>query len=161
MPGRSACVARRTTGTVWESGGITRVPSEVDHDLDRLALVHRAVAVGHAVEVGDAVEHAPRLYPAFEHVGQKLLDVRADGGRAARDDDVVEERRLRRRNLLVLRDADASDRAARPRDAQCRDRRLLIADALQDGVRAEAARQLAHALYARVAALADNVRRAE
>ena len=40
-------------------------------------------------------------------------------------------------------------------------RRLLEADALEDGVDAEAAGELAHALDGLVAALADDVRRAE
>src|ERR1051326_6303563 len=34
--------------------------SRLDHDFQCLALVHRTVAVGHAVEVRDAVEDAPR-----------------------------------------------------------------------------------------------------
>jgi hypothetical protein len=46
-----------------------RFPSDGDQDLDRLALVHRAVAVGDPLEVDDAVEHATRLDPAFDDVG--------------------------------------------------------------------------------------------
>jgi hypothetical protein len=42
--------------------------SELDQDLDRLALVHRAVSVGHAVEVRDPIEYAAGLDPAFEDV---------------------------------------------------------------------------------------------
>jgi hypothetical protein len=37
------------------------------------------VAVGHAVEVRDAVEDPPRFDPALKHVGQHVLDVRTDG----------------------------------------------------------------------------------
>src|SRR6266513_1740916 len=35
--------------------------SKLDHYLDRFAVVHRAVAVGHAVEIRDAVEYFARL----------------------------------------------------------------------------------------------------
>jgi len=42
--------------------------SELDQDLDRLALVHHAVAIGHAVEVRDPIEDAAGLDPAFEDV---------------------------------------------------------------------------------------------
>ena len=41
---------------------------ELDHDLDRFAIVHRSVAVGYTLEVRDAVEHAPRCDPAFKNV---------------------------------------------------------------------------------------------
>src|SRR6184192_2146117 len=80
--------------------------------LDRLALVHRSVAVGYAVEVDDAIEDPARLDPSLEDVGQQLLDVGADRGRTAADADVVVERGLRRGELLLLRDADPADGAA-------------------------------------------------
>ena len=56
---------------------------ESNHDLERLALVHRSVSVGHAVEVRDPIEDPARLNPAFEHVGQQFLDVGPDRNRAA------------------------------------------------------------------------------
>ena len=65
---------------------------ELDQELDRLALVHRAVALGHLVERAGAVEDAAGLDPALEDVRQQLLDVGARRGRAAADRDVVEER---------------------------------------------------------------------
>lgn len=34
-----------------------RPASGLDHDLERLALVHRPIAVGNTVEIGDFVEH--------------------------------------------------------------------------------------------------------
>src|SRR5207245_7023047 len=64
-------------------------------------------------------------------------------------------------NLLLLRNADAADRAAGAGDAERRDRRLLVADTLEDGVGAEAAGELAHTLDCFVAALADDVGCAE
>ena len=75
--------------------------------------------------------------------------------------DVVEERRLRRRDRLLLRNADAADGAARPGDAERRAIDCVVADALEHGVSAEAAGQLAHALDRLFAALADDVGRAE
>ena len=48
--------------------------------------------------------------------------------RAAGDGDVAEERRLRRRNPLVLRDADAADRAARARADEIRPALLAAKD---------------------------------
>src|SRR5438046_2980602 len=57
--------------------------SGLHHDLDRLAVVHRTVAVRYLVEADDPVEDAARLDPAFEDVWEKLLDVRADRGGAA------------------------------------------------------------------------------
>ena len=60
-----------------------------------------------------------------------------------------------------MRDADAPDRAARADDAhRCVDR-LLRADAFENGLDAEAAGQLAHALDRLVAALADDLGGAE
>ena len=60
-----------------------------------------------------------------------------------------------------MRNADAPDRAAGPRDGHRRLHRLLGADAFQDGVDAEAAGQLADALDRLLAALADDVGGAE
>ena len=51
------------------------------HHLDRLAVVHRPVAVRHLVEVHDAVEDAAGLDPALENVRQELFDVREHRGR--------------------------------------------------------------------------------
>jgi hypothetical protein len=82
---------------------------ERHHHLDRLALVHRAIAVGHPVEVRDAIEDVAGFDPAFEDVRQQLLDVRAGRGRAAADSDVVEERLDRGWDLLMLRNTDATD----------------------------------------------------
>src|SRR5918911_410500 len=48
---------------------VSSCASGPDHDLERLALVHRTVAVGHTVEVRYPIEDAARLYPAFQHVG--------------------------------------------------------------------------------------------
>src|SRR3712207_1623519 len=60
-----------------------------DQDLDRLAVGHRPVAVGHAVEADGAVEDAARLDRAGEDVGQQLLDVGAHRRGAAADLDVL------------------------------------------------------------------------
>src|SRR5439155_20291006 len=110
-----------------------RLLLEVDQDLDGLALVHRAVAVRHLVEADDSVEDTAWLDPPVEDVRHELLDVCARRGRTAGDADVVEEGRRRRRNLLLLGNADSPDRAAGTRDAESRDRRLLVANALEDG----------------------------
>src|SRR5215216_1648116 len=86
--------------------------SRPHHHLDRLAVVHRPVAVGHPVEAHGPVD-------------------------------------------------DAAGRAARTRDADGRGHRLTVADALEDGVGAEAAGELAHALDGLLAPLAHHVRGAE
>src|SRR5207253_3804602 len=113
------------------------------------------------VERADAIEDATRLDPPLQDVRQQLLDVRASRSGAAADRDVVEERLRRRRDLLVLRNTDAADRATRPGDAERRRHRQVMADALQHRVRAEAVRQLADALDRLLAAPADDVGRAE
>src|SRR5581483_3756283 len=77
--------------------------SELDEELDRLALVHRAVAVRHVLERAGAVEDAAGLDPPLEDVRQELLDVGAGRGGAAGDRDVVVEGREGRREPLVLR----------------------------------------------------------
>src|SRR3954451_5217833 len=65
--------------------------SRLDQDLDRLAVGHRAVAVGHAVEVGRGVHDLPRFDGAVEDVGHQLLDVGADRRGPAGEADVVAE----------------------------------------------------------------------
>src|SRR5213593_2669321 len=67
--------------------------SWLDHDLDRLPLVHRPVPVRDLVEADDAVEDAAWFDPAVEDVREKLLDVGACRSRPAADGDVAEERR--------------------------------------------------------------------
>ena len=63
--------------------------------------------------------------------------------------------------VVVLGNADASDGAAGARDAERRAHRLAVADALENGVGAEPAGELTHALDRFLAALADDVGRAE
>ena len=60
-----------------------------------------------------------------------------------------------------MRHADAADGAAGARDAHGRAHRLAVPDALEDGVGAESAGQLADPLDRGVAPLADDIRRAE
>ncbi len=62
---------------------------------------------------------------------------------------------------LVLREADAADSAARADDAERGLDRLVVTDALENGVDAEAARELTDALDRLLATLADDVCRAE
>jgi hypothetical protein len=146
-----------STTSLMCSGRLLSPAAALDQDLDRLALVHRAIAVGHTVEVRDPVEDAAGLDPAFEDVRRQFLDVGAGGGRTAADRDVVEERRQRGRNRLLLGKADAADCATRTDDPESSDRRLFVTDALEHGVRAEAVGELADALDRLVAALADDV----
>src|SRR5204862_257478 len=117
----------------------------LDLELEDFALVHQPVALGHLVERAGSVEDAARLDASFEHVREQLLDVGAHRRRAAADRDVVVERLHRRRELLMLRDTDAPDRAAGADDPERRLDGLVVADALQHGVRAEAAGQVADA----------------
>src|SRR5205823_10572430 len=103
----------------------TETCSKLDHDLECLAFVHRAVAVGDLVEADDPVEDAARIDAAFEDIRQQLLDVGAHRRGAAAHADVVVEGRLRGRHGLVLGDANAADRATRTRDLDRGELRLL------------------------------------
>ena len=94
--------------------------------------------------------------PALEDVGHQLLDVRADRRRPAGDGDVAVIGGLRVRYRLLLRYSHAADRAARPSDAHRHVRGLLMADALEDGVRAETAREREHSLEGLLSALAHH-----
>ena len=118
-------------------------------------------SAGNPGEVDRAVEHLARLDATFEDVGQKLLDVGAHGRRSATHGDVGIERCLAGGHRLVLRHTDAADRATGPRDADRRGGRLLEAYALEYRVGAEPAGELAHALDCVLAALADDIGRAE
>src|SRR5947209_12669632 len=135
--------------------------SELDQDLDRFAFVHRPIALRHLVEAHDPVIDSTRFDQAFEDVREELLDVRAARCGSAADGDVIVECRLRRRQRLVLGDADAADCASRTGDAESRPHRLLESDAFEDSVNAEAAGELAHALNRLVASLTHDVRYAE
>ena len=46
-----------------------------DHHLQRLALVHGAVAAGNALEIDRAVEDATGLNSSFHHVREKLVHI--------------------------------------------------------------------------------------
>src|SRR5207249_1823871 len=106
--------------------------SELNHDLDRFAVVHRAIAIGHAVEIRHAVEHATGLDSALHHIRHQLLDICAHRSGSARDRDVLEEAVIARWNRLVLRDADAADRSARASYAEGRSHRFVETHALED-----------------------------
>src|SRR5205823_6288507 len=116
------------------------------------ALVHQPVALGYLAEGAGSVEDASRLDATLEHVREQLLDVGARRRGAAADRDVVVERLHRRGDLLVLRDTDATDRAAGADDPERRLDGLVVADAFQHRVRADAAGQLADALDGLLAA---------
>jgi hypothetical protein len=89
-----------------------------DEDLQGLAGVHGAVAVGHLVEVDGAVEDTAGLDAAFEDVGEEFLDVGAGrGGAAGQGDVAAEEAADPDWSFLVLRDADPADRATGADDA--------------------------------------------
>src|SRR5207247_2900466 len=134
---------------------------ELDQELDRLALVHRAVAGGHICKRAGAVEDTAGFDASLEDVRHQLLDVGACRGGAAADRDVVVERLVCRGDFLVLRHSDATDGAARPDDADSRLHREVVADALEGGLDAETAGQLAHALDRIVAAVAHDIGGAE
>src|SRR5215203_589596 len=74
----SSSLVQVVIGRLRSRGGAADGASRLDHDLDRFPLVHRPVAVGHAVEAHDLVKYPAGFDPAFEDVRQKLLDVRAD-----------------------------------------------------------------------------------
>src|SRR5216117_1093633 len=109
------------------------------HHLDCVALVHGAVAIGNLIQSDDPIEHPARLDLALEHIGKQLLHVRSYRGRPAADREIVVERRLRAGDRLVVRDADAADGATGTGNPNRGTHRFLSADALENGVDAEAA----------------------
>src|SRR5216117_1632612 len=95
--------------------------------------------------------------PVRAYIGELLPDVRANRGGAAADRDVVVERRFRGGDRLVVGDTDAAHGAAWTGNGDRGAHGLVCADALEDGVDARAAGQLAHALDRFLAALAHDV----
>src|SRR3954470_4115898 len=136
-------------------------PSRPHQDLQRLAIVHGAVAVGYAVEIDRAVEHAARVDAAVHDVRQQFVNVRAHRRRAACDDDVAVKHGLRARDGVVMGHAHAADRAAGADDAHRGDHRLSRADAFEHGLDTKAPGQGTHAFHRLIPALAYDVRRAE
>src|SRR5207244_4255783 len=124
-------------------------------------LVHGAVAVGNLIQSDDPIEYPARLDLALEHIGKQLLNVRSYRGRPAADREIVVERRLRPGDRLVMGDANAADGATGTGNPNRGTHRFLSADALEDGVDAEAAGQRAHARDRLLAPLLHDVRRAE
>jgi hypothetical protein len=62
------------SAAVWlvcAAASIKAGASELEHDLDRLPLVHRPVAVRHLVEAHDPVEDPARLDTAIEDVRER------------------------------------------------------------------------------------------
>src|SRR5437660_7873185 len=90
---------------------------ELDHDLDRLAVVHRPIAIGYTVEVRHPIEYAARIDPPSEDVRKQLVDVGAGRSRPAADADVLPEGDASRQGA-VLRDADAADGTTTTRDLE-------------------------------------------
>jgi hypothetical protein len=85
---------------------------ELDHDLDRLAVVHRPVAIRHPVEFRYSVEDTAWLDPPVKDVRQQLVDVGAGRGRPAAHSDVLPEGDASCQ-CVVLRHTDPADRATR------------------------------------------------
>ena len=69
--------------------GSTRVRSELDKDLDCLAIIHCPIAVGHSIKTRGSVEHAARFDSAVQNVWKQL-------------------RRQEARRLMLGEDFDAS-----------------------------------------------------
>jgi hypothetical protein len=108
-----------------------------------------------------AVEDAAGPQAAFEDVGQQFFDVGAGWVDAAGQGDVPHDHVHADRAVLVGRHADAADRAAVAHGCEGGLQGLHAADAFEDGVRAEAVRQLPDLLSALPAAFGDDVGGAE
>src|SRR6266566_7816101 len=93
--------------------------------------------------------------------GSSSCNVRSYRGRPAPDREIVVERRRRAGDRLVMGDPNAADGATGTGNPKGGTHRFLSADALEDGVDAEAAGQLARAVDRALAALAHDVRCAE
>src|SRR4051812_48767870 len=134
---------------------------QLDHDLDRLPIVHRAIAIRHAVEICHPVEHPTRLDSAFHHIRHQFLDVSAHRSRPAGNRDVLVEADVAGWNRVVLWNADAADGSAWTSDADRGAHRLLETNALENGMRADTLRHPENLLHCGFTTLADDVRRAE
>src|SRR4051794_18232560 len=119
-------------------------PSRGHQHLERVSVVHRAVAVSDLVEVDGAVEDAARVDGAGEYGGQQLLDVGPHGCGAAVEGDVAPEQAGEAgRCFFVLGDTDAADGAARANRADGLVVGVAVADRFEDLVAAEAAGEVA------------------
>src|SRR5689334_527949 len=107
------------------------IRSELYHHFNCFAVIHRSVAIGHRVEINDPIEYASWLNPSLEHIGHQLLDVGTRRSRPARYRHVLEKCGRRFGKIIVLRHADAADRAAWAGDTQRRDVRVAQPDALE------------------------------
>src|SRR3954449_1739387 len=138
VTGRRRVPSSRTDASVSSSASLIVLSSslvhvvicillELDLELEDVAVVHAAVAVGYLVECSGAVEDASRLDSAFEDVGEQLVDVGADGGGAAGHAGVLPEGDAGRCGV-VFGHADAADRTAGACDLERGDDRLLETD---------------------------------
>src|SRR4051794_5764097 len=125
-----------------------------DHHFERLALVHRPVAVRHPVEPDGAVEHPAWVDAAFHHVRQQLRDIGARRRRTSGDTHILEEHLIGGRDDLVVRHADPANRAAGPSNRHGRGKSLLGSNAFQHRMDSEAAGQCEDALDSLFAPLA-------
>src|ERR671935_111957 len=143
---------------VWASGdgsSAARAATE-----SGAALVHGAVALGDLVQGQLQVEHLAGVdRPVPDQVDQ-LGQEAAHRRRAAVQMDFREEQLLAGQ-FHAVGDADVADVTAEPGGADGLQHRLLGADGLNGRVRAEAVGELLDRRHARVAALGDDLARAE
>src|SRR5215213_10250520 len=98
-----------TPDSCWQSTGRTRSNSWPQQRLDRLTLVHRPVAVGHAIERQRQIEHLSWIDRSVEHQPDQLRQVTAHRGRTTEQTDVPEEQ-VRAVEHYAVRHADVADR---------------------------------------------------
>lgn len=134
--------------------------SGAEQRLDGATFVHGPVALGHLVEGKGQVEDLAGVDAAVEYPVDQVGQVGAHRGRATTQADVGEEQ-LGAVELHAVRDADEPEVAAGAGGAQRLAHRLRGADALQDRVGADTAREVPHAGDAVLAALSDDVGGAE
>ena len=123
-------------------------------------VVHRAVALRDLGEGQGQVEHLAGIDLPVPHQVDEVRQVTAHGGGAAVQVDVPKNSSSPV-ELDAVRDADVTDRATGARRLDRLHHRFLRADAFEDAVGADALRQLLDAGDAVVAALGDDVGRAE
>src|SRR5215467_6562771 len=90
-----------------------------DHDFDGFPIVHRAVTIRNTVKPYVSIENASRLDITFKNVRQKIFDISTHWGNPAADHHIVVKCWLGPWNRLLLRNADAPDRATRTSNADC------------------------------------------
>src|SRR3984885_2385304 len=140
---------------------LSQAGSGAHEDLECLAGVHQAVALGDVFQRDGAVEDASGVDLPVQDARHELFHVGAGGRDAAGQGEVAHEFREGEGDFWVLRCADAANRAAIADDSDALDQRVLQAHAFQYALGAGPAGQFPDRVDAVLAAAGDHVGGAE